>query len=583
MQHYKNTNKISDLEIVASNPEKLTSSLTQAMDKFNVKANFQIFDFVKSKGLAVSSLLSILLILPFYSVANVYSLIKCGLHGQAFQGKKDAYYDIKNNENIDWRKLLLLHAKRFMYLARKNVHMAANGLTAIIFDDTLLEKTGKTIEKVSIVNDHASKAGIRFVIGFKLLVCGFWDGASFIPLDFSIHRERGSKHLGLIKIYNNAKKAVEKQQKIIEKQVSRLQAKKERLLQAEGGLKSAPTKANLTKYEKCRAAVKNDGEMLNGHLKIQSDNKAKLEEAKRKLKNFYKKGRLFGLTAKERQEQYKKAVSVKSHGFKRRKEADKDKITILLQMLCRAVKHGILPNYVLLDSWFFCFEILDKISKLKKGTIKLVSMVKINNQLFTVCETGKEMAVKTIAKINQKKAQKCTKLKAQYIKVKCFYKGIRVNLFYVRMGYCKTWKLILTTDLGISFIKVMEVYQIRWSIEIFFKEGKQYLNLGACQSTNFDAQIADTTICMMQHIILSFFKRQNYQQSIGGLFKGLKDEIVEIDIVSRIIKVFWELVGILCTINGIDFLELQGDVFRNNEFMEKILKLLPEKVMDKAA
>ncbi|MDF1547191.1 MAG: hypothetical protein P1P88_05180, partial [Bacteroidales bacterium] len=65
--------------------------------------------------------------------------------------------------------------------------------------------------------------------------------------------------------------------------------------------------------------------------------------------------------------------------------------------------------------------------------------------------------------------------------------------------------------------------------------------------------------------------------------KGLKDEIVEIDIVSRIIKVFWELVGILCTINGIDFLELQGDVFRNNEFMEKILKLLPEKVMDKAA
>jgi IS4 transposase len=583
MQHNKNTNKISDLEIVLSDPKKLTSSLTDAMEKFNVKRNFHIFDFIKSKGLAVSSLLSILLMLPFYSVANVYSLIKCGLGGQDFEGKKDAYYDIKNNEFIDWRKLLMLHAKRFMYLIRKNLPDSANGLTALIFDDTLLEKTGKKIEKVSIVNDHASKTGKRFVIGFKLLVCGFWDGASFIPIDFSIHRERGQKHLDFIKTYNNANKAFQKTCKLIEKQQDSLNTKKESLLQAEAKLKQLPNKANLIKCEKCEAIVKKEEEKLNDDHQIQSSNKVNLEEAKRKLKKFYNKGRLFGLTTKERQEQYKKVVSVKCEGFKRRKEADKDKISILVEMLCRAVRHGILPNYVLLDSWFFCYEILDKITKLKKGAIKLVTMVKINNQLFTVCESGKEISVAAIAKINEKRAQKCAKLKAQYIKVKCFYKGIRVNLFYVRMGCCKTWKLVLTTDLEISFIKLMEVYQIRWSIEIFFKESKQYLCLGACQSTNFDAQIADTTISLMQHIILNYFKRQNYQQSLGGLFKGLKNEIVEIDLVSRIIKVFWELIEILYTSNGIDLLALQEDIFRNNDFMVKILKLLPEKLIDKAA
>ncbi|MDR3338542.1 MAG: hypothetical protein LBT25_00355, partial [Candidatus Symbiothrix sp.] len=34
-------------------------------------------------------------------------------------------------------------------------------------------------------------------------------------------------------------------------------------------------------------------------------------------------------------------------------------------------------------------------------------------------------------------------------------------------------------------------YQVRWTIEVFFKEGKGLLNLGGCQSSNFDAQIAE--------------------------------------------------------------------------------------------
>jgi hypothetical protein len=505
MQHNKNTKKISDLEMIISNPQKLTSSLADVIEKFNVKKTFQVFDFLKTKGLAVSSLLSIMLILPFYSVANVYSLIKCGLHGQGFDGKKDAYYDVKNNEYIDWRELLMLHAKRFMYLVKNNINLKVQGLTAIIFDDTLLEKTGKTIERTSVVNDHAGKAGTRFVLGFKLLVCGFWDGANFIPIDFSIHRERGTKHLELIKIFKKAYKAVRSIQGTIDIHKDKLETKKESLLCAGQSLDQLPNKCNMTKHGKCKISVAKEEEKLNACRKILEDNKIKLGEAKNRLKKFYKKGRLFGLTAQERQEQYKKQVSTKSHGFKRRKEADKDKITILIQMLCRAVRHKIVPGYVLLDSWFFCFEILDKISKIKKGAIKLVSMVKVNNQLFTICATGKEMPVKAIAKINEKKAQKCTKLKARYIKVNCFYKGTRVNLFYVRMGHCRTWKLLLTTDLDISFIKLMEVYQIRWGIEIFFKESKQYLNLGSCQSTNFDAQVADITICMMQHIIFKLF------------------------------------------------------------------------------
>ena len=76
----------------------------------------------------------------------------------------------------------------------------------------------------------------------------------------------------------------------------------------------------------------------------------------------------------------------------------------------------------------------------------------------------------------------------------------------------------------------MEIYQIRWSIEVFFKESKQYLHLSDCQSNTFDAQIADMTISMMQSIMLSYFKRVNYQQKFGGLFEAISYELEELDL-----------------------------------------------------
>jgi len=56
MQHNKSTKRNSELEHHFSNSEKLTSSLTDVMDKFQVKKNAQIFDVLKSKGIAVSSI-----------------------------------------------------------------------------------------------------------------------------------------------------------------------------------------------------------------------------------------------------------------------------------------------------------------------------------------------------------------------------------------------------------------------------------------------------------------------------------------------------------------------------------------------
>jgi hypothetical protein len=60
------------------------------------------------------------------------------------------------------------------------------------------------------------------------------------------------------------------------------------------------------------------------------------------------------------------------------------------------------------------------------------------------------------------------------------------------------------------------------------------LRLGRSQSLDFDAQIADTTISMIQYNILSLAKRLLDYQSLGELFKQAGVETLELTIVEKI-------------------------------------------------
>jgi len=69
----------------------------------------------------------------------------------------------------------------------------------LIFDDTTVQKSGKKMENPDRVWDHVTK---RSVLGFKILVMLYRDDKSFIPVDCSIHREKGkneSKPYGVSK------------------------------------------------------------------------------------------------------------------------------------------------------------------------------------------------------------------------------------------------------------------------------------------------------------------------------------------------------------------------------------------------
>ncbi|MGK0315087.1 MAG: hypothetical protein ACI86M_001315 [Saprospiraceae bacterium] len=108
----------------------------------------------------------------------------------------------------------------------------------------------------------------------------------------------------------------------------------------------------------------------------------------------------------------------------------------------------------------------------------------------------------------------------------------------MRMNGQSTWKYLVTTDMTLSFIKTMKLYQIMWTIEVFFKDAKQHLNLQGCQSNDFDAHISHYSLVCMEFTALSLIKRIEGYETIGNLLLNLKDSLIQ----QTILKKIWKLV-----------------------------------------
>ena len=145
------------------------------------------------------------------------------------------------------------------------------------------------------------------------------------------------------------------------------------------------------------------------------------------------------------------------------------------------------------------------------------------------------------------------------------------------MFFCKTthrgnWNVLLTTNNDLEFEEAYRIYSIRWSVEVF-KEAKNYLRLGKSQLLDFDAQIADTTISMIQYNILSLAKRLLVYQSLGELFKQAGVETLELTIVEKIWGYLLELLKLIADIFDIDMEQILDKIAYDNQSITKIIKM----------
>jgi len=453
--------------------EKITGifkalKLTESLSEFN---------YLKQSGYSIKVVLSLLLFMAVTENKTVLSSLS-NLYGYGITTGKDVFYRLKNNERVCWRRILWHIAMKFVRTTESTGLQDESAKPHyLIFDDTTVEKSGKKIEFLGRVWDHVKQ---RSVLGFKILVMLYWDGKSSIPLDFSLHREKGKRE-------------------------------------------THP----------------------------------------------------YGMNKKDLRRQYSKKRVKESESNNRIKELDTKKTTMMLKMFYSAVYRCLKIDYVLVDSWFTCESLIQAV--VSQG-IHLIGMYKIAKTKFLY--RGKRL---TYSEINNRisKSKRCRSLRFHYKRADVLYGDIRLTLFFSRQGKRGDWKVFLTTDTNLGFIRLIEHYQVRWTIEVFNKEAKGLLNLGGCQSSNFDAQIADTTISMIAYILLSFRFRYEHYESKGALYRSMNNECLRMTLDRRLWELFLETIHIIAHVLDIYADDLLKRMLTNPE-TEQLLNLFFENRLKEA-
>ncbi len=131
----------------------------------------------------------------------------------------------------------------------------------------------------------------------------------------------------------------------------------------------------------------------------------------------------------------------------------------------------------------------------------------------------------------------------------------------------------MTTDTKLTFKGLIGHYQVRWVVEVFNRESKQLLNLGRCQSSNFDAQVAETTISMIAYLLLTLRFRYDNYESKGALYRSMNADVLRETLDRRLWGLFIELVCSVCEVLEMDADDLLEKMLANPKAESMIIAL----------
>ena len=245
-------------------------------------------------------------------------------------------------------------------------------------------------------------------------------------------------------------------------------------------------------------------------------------------------------------------------------------------MLKDVTKVGIPAKHVLFDSWFSFPATIIKIVKLK---LHVVGRLKNTPKLKYIVDGEK----KTLAQIYNSKRKRPGRSKYLLSMLAQIYDKedniLDVRIVFVRdRSNKKKWIGFICTDLNLTEEEVIAFYGKRWSIEVFFKICKSYLNLGKeFQSLSYDAITAHTAIVMTRYIMLAIENRNNEDsRTMGELFFLVYDELCDIQL-PQVLMIILEILKE--TLYEMLFLEDKQIEAFIDAFMTKLPKYITEKLV----
>jgi len=404
----------------------------------------------KRTGVDVNEAVYLLLVWRWLTVSSISMFAQKAL-GLFSQARKDVMYDLLKREDVNWRELNLLVARKVC-----DEHSLDSGDTqAFVLDDSIKALRGKRMEGVSSHFDHVSNTSVK---GQQVLTMGLSTDQGFLPLDSQIS-------------------------------VSDVRASE--------------------------------------------------------LNRPFKDGRSVGA------KRYEEAVG-------------KSKAQIATGMIHRAVRSGIRAAYVVADALFGNKEMIraslklkmTAVLRMKKGNMKYRvnsgnRYVKLDAKALYKRAVRKQWqeipdmpwkAVEMVVELDLAKG-KGVKVKPEYCKVKLlFVRGIHET--DDRAGSSKDWALFLTTDIKMTMSRMLvEIYALRWSIEVYFKETKQHLGFLKEQTRSFVSHTASIHLCAIRYLMLVDGKFRCEDASVGAIRAQVQDQLDSLHFAAKLWKVFRALVA----------------------------------------
>ena len=243
-------------------------------------------------------------------------------------------------------------------------------------------------------------------------------------------------------------------------------------------------------------------------------------------------------------------------GKRYREATTQSKPEMAANMMKRAQRSGIEADYVVADAWFGTKPMIRRaleldlcaILRMKKGKMKYRAEVNGRQQHLDAKELYTHVVKREWKKVRG------LPWKAVSLDVELDLadeeenkpRWTPVRLLFVRGLHepgkadvnSKDWALFLTTGLQLSMSKLLEIYALRWGIEVYFKEAKQHLGFLKEQTATFASHTASIHLCAIRYLILVQHKLEYHDADIAGIRSNIQEQLDSLSFAGRLWQTF---------------------------------------------
>ena len=233
-----------------------------------------------------------------------------------------------------------------------------------------------------------------------------------------------------------------------------------------------------------------------------------------------------------------------------------DKNQMLREMLKRAIRKGLKFTHTIADSWFGNRDNIKAvislglvgIFRMKRGNLQYL----LNGKYYTATELY--VLIKRRMRLS-----KGTTYRTFTLNVHLDLNGDKKkpDLLPIRLLFSSStkqrkenWVVFLSTDVDLCTEKIFQIYALRWSIEVYFKEIKQHFGFLREQTGNYAVHYASVHLCAIRYM-LSAHRMLESGESFGCVRSKITKQLELLTFARLLWELFKALIyGVLDTLKN---------------------------------